>query len=732
MRRLLSRFCILALCWGALQISSAHSTPKDARPRESASGPVAHLDCPGGCDDANPCTDDLCDASLGCVRSYNTLPCTDANACTTNDACAYGSCVGGDPGPGCAPCSAVAVLPPGGGVFTGTTSGGSTLVGSCFPGPTPSPERVFRFTPLTSGMATIETCGPQTTFDTILYARAGTCTGSQLACNDDSPCVTSNSAEEGSRLQIAVTAGQTYYVVVDGYSGGHGAFQLKVTPPSTCGNGAREGDEECDGADSGGCGQGACDAACHCTPTGSALPDLIVQIVDWFLEPHATVAPGDVAEGCAEQVTGSDLLRFGVRTRNIGTGDMVLGAPQCPTPCTDHPLEICANSNFICSPAGGHNHGHYLDYASYELLDAGNELVVIGHKQGFCLHDGFDAGPCPKHQFPGCDFQGMSAGCADLYEATLGCQYLDITSLPAGEYTLRVRVDPLNRIPESREDNNVVTTPVTIPADPCTAATSFAAAGGTIQGTTAGTSTRAGSCASSGTAPEQVFSWTPTHSGVARVETCNATATGFDTVVYVRGASCDGAEAGCNDDGPCASADPSAPQSGSRLDVSVIAGQTYFVFVDGYQGAQGAFSLTITPPAIPSCGANGLPCNDADSCTTGDACSGNVCVGTPLPAPDAVNDSVRLQRSGAVTTLAWQDAPGPFAVYRGSKESGAVWADHLACLAGSIAGGNATDATTPGGGTLLWYLVTREGPCAESVAGVRSDGAPVVPATSCP
>lgn len=53
------------------------------------------------CDDANPCTDDLCDPSLGCVTSNNTAPCSDGLACTTGDLCDGGICRGGDGDCGC-------------------------------------------------------------------------------------------------------------------------------------------------------------------------------------------------------------------------------------------------------------------------------------------------------------------------------------------------------------------------------------------------------------------------------------------------------------------------------------------------------------------------------------------------------------------------------------------------------------------------------------------------------
>src|SRR5438309_2309694 len=56
-------------------------------------------------------------------------------------------------------------------------------------------------------------------------------------------------------------------------------------------------------------------------------------------------------------------------------------------------------------------------------------------------------------------------------------------------------------------------------AGDCSSPTVLPAQGGTISGTTGGTSALAGSCASSGTAPEHVFQWTPTVSGTATIQT---------------------------------------------------------------------------------------------------------------------------------------------------------------------------------------------------------------------
>ncbi len=48
---------------------------------------------PLDCDDGNPCTDDSCDAAVGCTTTPNDAPCSDGTVCTTGDACVSGVCV---------------------------------------------------------------------------------------------------------------------------------------------------------------------------------------------------------------------------------------------------------------------------------------------------------------------------------------------------------------------------------------------------------------------------------------------------------------------------------------------------------------------------------------------------------------------------------------------------------------------------------------------------------------
>jgi lysyl oxidase len=188
-------------------------------------------------------------------------------------------------------------------------------------------------------------------------------------------------------------------------------------------------------------------------------PDLTVEIRDISMDYGANVFPGDLSEGCAKSTTGVDLVRFGVRTTNRGSAPLILGDPGCP-PCTLDPGAICQNPLFHCSPAGGHNHPHYTNYARYELIDDDDQVVATGGKLGFCLLDS----DCPQGIRPQytCTFQGLTPGCSDYYSPDLGCQYIDVTDVPNGRYRIRVTLDPLGQIEEQNESNDVAIEPILI------------------------------------------------------------------------------------------------------------------------------------------------------------------------------------------------------------------------------------------------------------------------------
>jgi hypothetical protein len=44
-----------------------------------------------------------------------------------------------------------------------------------------------------------------------------------------------------------------------------------------------------------------------------------------------------------------------------------------------------------------------------------------------------------------------------------------------------------------------------------------------------------------------------------------------------------------------------------------------------------------------------------------------------VPEPAEVNNSLRLAKGSGTTTLTWNHLPGPFNVYRGSKDPTTAW-----------------------------------------------------------
>jgi hypothetical protein len=194
-------------------------------------------------------------------------------------------------------------------------------------------------------------------------------------------------------------------------------------------------------------------------PAPAALPDLVPDVFDVRIERDQTVDPGDVVEGCAGGASGRTLLRFSLRTRNVGAGDLVLGDPGCP-PCAANPGAPCTNPLYVCAPA--HGHPHFAGYADAELVRADDGVAALGRKIGFCVLDS----ECSTPKYT-CSFQGLSAGCADVYPSTLPCQYIDLTGveLAAGSYRLRVTVDPEQRIVEADEANNTIELPLPLDCD---------------------------------------------------------------------------------------------------------------------------------------------------------------------------------------------------------------------------------------------------------------------------
>ncbi|XP_052419246.1 protein-lysine 6-oxidase-like isoform X1 [Carassius gibelio] len=135
------------------------------------------------------------------------------------------------------------------------------------------------------------------------------------------------------------------------------------------------------------------------------------------------------------------LLRFPQRVKNQGTADFLPSRPR-----------------YAWEWHSCHNHYHSMnEFCHYDLLDSSTQQrVAEGHKASFCLEDtSCDPGyyrryACTSHT------QGLSPGCYDTYSADIDCQWIDITDVQPGRYTLKITANPGFQVPESDFSNNVV------------------------------------------------------------------------------------------------------------------------------------------------------------------------------------------------------------------------------------------------------------------------------------
>ena len=144
-------------------------------------------------------------------------------------------------------------------------------------------------------------------------------------------------------------------------------------------------------------------------------------------------------------------------------------------------------------------------------------------------------------------------------------------------------------------------------------------------GTTSGTSKFAGSCTSySGGAPEDVYAYTVATDLLELWFSLDGSS--YDTVLYVRGPSCGTTtdELACED---------TFPGHETVTLTTPVTGQSYFVFVDGYQDS-GAYQLSVggTVAAGGACD----PASATFACAPGNVCKTNIC--TPKECSNGTDD----------------------------------------------------------------------------------------------
>ncbi len=131
-----------------------------------------------------------------------------------------------------------------------------------------------------------------------------------------------------------------------------------------------------------------------------------------------------VTEGCLTGFGQRTVINFTTQINNIGNQDYYIGN------ATNNPGQFVFGS---C-----HGHWHYEGYAEYVLYDTAGTMLPIGFKNGFCVLDLTCFGGTAQY---GCGNMGISVDCGDIYGAGLDCQWLDITDVDTGFYTMAIKVN---------------------------------------------------------------------------------------------------------------------------------------------------------------------------------------------------------------------------------------------------------------------------------------------------
>ncbi|MCA9709360.1 MAG: hypothetical protein KDK70_26195 [Myxococcales bacterium] len=240
-----------------------------------------------------------------------------------------------------------------------TTGADDDFTPSC--GGTDGPDHVVLFTAPAAGIFIFDTFG--SVYDTKLALFADCDPLSEIVCNDDTGGLQSE-------VQLDMMAGQTVYVVIDGFDGSTGQYVLNITAGPVCGDGAVTGTEACDGADVGGAtcasagltGAGPITCAPDCTALDAANCNAPAGYGNCLDFPEAQVCTA--MELCASDGTNSVCLGSGCATAMDcpaapGTGNAPVvcqdvtadGSNDCYLDCTMG--ETCPNGmtcelGFIC------------------------------------------------------------------------------------------------------------------------------------------------------------------------------------------------------------------------------------------------------------------------------------------------------------------------------------------------------------------------------------------------
>jgi hypothetical protein len=191
------------------------------------------------------------------------------------------------------------------------------------------------------------------------------------------------------------------------------------------------------------------------------------------------------------------------------------------------------------------------------------------------------------------------------------------------------------------------------------------------------------------------------------------------------------------DGSPCNSGDPCL--SGGTCGAGICGGEAPVVCLaqDTCHDAGTCDAQTgiCSNPARP----DGTSCDDANACTTDDACANGACTGIGVPVPQDLGDVLALTQDTGVTTVTWSLAVScpSYSVLRGLVSQlpvGPGGGDEQ-CLEVAVSGTSTLDAEDPDPDVSFWYLVRGMNACGAGPYGFEAvGGAPSSPRQSatCP
>jgi hypothetical protein len=573
---------------------------------------VADQDCPAGsiCNDGVICSAPECAVPLDCGLGFDCqssrcveLSCVNDGDCAPGALCIDARCIDAPDGDACDEVTLVEAV----GTWQGTTAGGPAIYGSICGGGATGAEQVF-LVDSALGEVCITTYGSN--FDTVLHTRSE-CgrSATETGCNDDA-------FRTQSALTVDATGGPVY-AFVDGYNGAAGDFVLNVSEgpcsPIEC-----LVDADCDAGFA--CVESACveippppcaaDADCAANEAcvdSLCVPRLACATTDecaggdtcelGFCLPAADACVLPVVIDAYGETLGTTLGGSathvgrcgGVGTETVFALDPALGVVCVDTVGTDFDTVLYARTS--CGEPASQTTCN--DDALDGALGTASEITVPAAEGArYVFVDSFRGGP-------GADFVlNVTEGpCACRADQACGdaqhCIEGTCTDIPAGGCLIDA---------DCADGDRCVDQLCAPPANACDSAEALPE-GENVQvlGTTNldVRSSQNGTCAPSNGA-EKVYAF-----DVATPTWFSAAASGFDTVLYLRGDCYDaGTEVACNDDAD------NAP--GSTITERLLPPGTYALVVDGYNSlSAGDFTLDVTRRADCPNGA-AATCGDAD------------------------------------------------------------------------------------------------------------------------